>query len=211
MRLVRLKKNLSDENQKEKQIYVILTKTNTRVAKMIRVFTRAPYSHTSIALRDDLDVMYSFARRKIHNPFNAGFVEEKLNAGILGRDQEVECAIYAIDVDVQEYDIICKYINHFISHKSRYGYNFVGLFSMIFNLPYFPKGKFLCSQYVAWLLKNAGIELFHKNVALVKPDDFRQNLRKQLVYEGKIHDYAALKGLYDSSVSTLVSSNSGII
>ncbi|MBQ9989121.1 MAG: hypothetical protein IJP30_05245 [Clostridia bacterium] len=60
-------------NQPTRRLYVLLTFTNTLVARGIRMYCKEPYSHVSLAFDENLEEMYSFARKGIYNPFNAGF------------------------------------------------------------------------------------------------------------------------------------------
>lgn len=62
----------------------------------------------------------------------------------------------------------------FKKHPDRYGYNFMGVFSVFFHLAYEREYNFFCSQFVASVLKNAGVDIFHKKPGLVKPGDFRR-------------------------------------
>ena len=45
-----------------KNIYIILTRSDTFISRLIGFFTKEPFTHASIAFDDSLDRMYSFAR-----------------------------------------------------------------------------------------------------------------------------------------------------
>ena len=45
-------------------IFIVLTQTKTYPARVIRLYTNEPYAHASIAFDENLDEMYSFARRE---------------------------------------------------------------------------------------------------------------------------------------------------
>ena len=81
---------------KKKSIYVVLTMTGTLPARIIKFYTGEPYSHASIAFDEDLQEMYSFARRTVHNPFNAGFVREYIDSGIFGIYKEITTSLALI-------------------------------------------------------------------------------------------------------------------
>ena len=72
-----------------RRIYVLLSRTHTTPARLIRFLTKEPYSHASIALDVELKELYSFARKHIHNPFDCGFIEEDIETGIFGMDKNV--------------------------------------------------------------------------------------------------------------------------
>ena len=177
------------EEQRDYNVYIVLTRTRTKVARLIRLYTKDPYSHVSISFDDDLSTLYSFARRKIHNPLNAGFIEEHVDSGIFGQDTEIECAIYQLKLKKEQYFRIKEKVSEFLENPLEYGYNFRGLFSAAINLPYTKPKKFFCSQFVAWLLGTAGVQLISKKYALTRPEDFRKNLNQYMVYEGKLHQY----------------------
>ena len=177
------------EKQQDYNVYIVLTRTRTKVARLIRLYTKEPYSHVSISFDDDLSTLYSFARRKIHNPLNAGFIEEHIDSGIFGMDTEISCAVYQLKLKKEKYNCIKGLVSELLQNPLEYGYNFRGLFSAAFNRPYTKPKKFFCSQFVAWLLGNAGIKLISKKYALTRPEDFRQNLNKYMIYEGRLHQY----------------------
>ncbi len=66
--------NRFNKGDKQRKIYIVLTQTKTYPARAIRLYTNEPYAHASIALDENLDEMYSFARKGLYNPFNAGFI-----------------------------------------------------------------------------------------------------------------------------------------
>ena len=81
--------------KKQRYIYVLLSRTHTVPARLIRFFTREPYSHTSIALDIELREMYSFARKHVYNPFDCGFIDEDIERGVFGMDKNISCRVYA--------------------------------------------------------------------------------------------------------------------
>lgn len=61
------------------KIYIVLTYTGTLLARIVRFYTRKEYSHVSIALDENLNMMYSFGRLNPYNAFVGGFVHERIN------------------------------------------------------------------------------------------------------------------------------------
>lgn len=49
-------------------IYVLVSRTGTNIAKIIRFFTRKPYNHASISADSNLHEMYSFCRNSPSAP-----------------------------------------------------------------------------------------------------------------------------------------------
>lgn len=178
-----------DVNNGQRYIYILLSRTHTIPARLIRLFTRATYSHTSIALDIELKEMYSFARRHVYNPFNAGFVDEDIETGVFGRDKNVYCSVYALAVTDEQYKMVCEELNHFIRNRDLYDYNFKGLFGALVGKNVARDYNYFCSQFVSYILSRSGIELFEKEHGLVKPCDFSLELEKQRIYEGKLSEY----------------------
>ena len=173
----------------QRYIYVMLSRTHTIPARLIRLYSRVPYSHTSIALDPELSEMYSFARKGIWNPLNSGFIKEDIDSGILGRDKNVYCSIYAVPVSEEQYKAFKNEINHFINNSDDYGYNFVGLFAAMLELNIEDGKHFMCSQFVNHMFDKSGMPLFDENKNLIKPYDFHIKLKDYRIYRGKLTEY----------------------
>ena len=89
-----------------KKVYILLSKTKTVPSNLIKLMTREPYCHTSLALDISLDEMYSFARKGVYNPFNSGFISENIEKGIFGKHKGTRCAVYELKVTSKQYDRI---------------------------------------------------------------------------------------------------------
>lgn len=174
-----------------KRIYILLSKTETIPSNLIKLFTGEPYSHTSLALDISLNEMYSFARRGMYNPFNGGFISENIEKGIFGKHKETRCTVYELNVTKRQYDHIQRELVRFKKHPERYGYNFLGVFSVFFHRAMDREYNYFCSQFVAAVLRNAEVDIFHKKPGLVKPGDFRKCTMLKPVFTGRLADYRA--------------------
>lgn len=101
------------------------------------------------------------------------------------------CAVYELKVTSKQYDRIQQELARFKKHPDRYGYNFMGVFSVFFHLAYEREYSFFCSQFVASVLKNAGVDIFHKKPGLVKPGDFRRCPELRPIFTGLLTEYRA--------------------
>lgn len=170
-----------------RKVYVILTDTGTVLTKMIKLYTKKPHNHASIALDDQLWDVYSFGRKRPRNPFIAGFVRENIRGGIF---RNADCEIYCCTLTEKQYETICQKIKEIEENKQNYRYNLLGLFAVMFNMEFDRKNAFFCSHFVAALLKESGIEINkQKPLSLVTPDDIKEASSLELVYEGKLADY----------------------
>jgi hypothetical protein len=170
----------------EKRMYLLLTNTGSFLTKCIKLYTKKPYNHASIAFDSQLSEVYSFGRKTVRNPFIGGFVKENVKAGLF---KHADCVIYSITVSEGQIQKMNQVLKEFVLQKKDYRYNFLGLFGVMFNKPIKRKNAFFCSQFVAFLLKESNIIDFDKPLSLITPHDLQNTSRFQFVYEGKLKDY----------------------
>lgn len=173
----------------QRYIYILLSSTHTVPARLIRLLTREPYSHTSLALDVELREMYSFARKHIYNPFNSGFVDENIETGIFGRDKNVQCSVYAIPVTEEQYRRVKKELQNFIQNREIYSYNYLGLLGAFVGRNVDRERNYFCSQFVSYVLNESGIKLFRKKTGLIRPFDFHIRLKEYQIYKGSLSEY----------------------
>ena len=173
-----------------KYIYVVLTQTGTLISRIIRIFTQAPYNHSSITTDKDLHDMFSFCRKHSHLPLPAGFYNEDIRTGVFSLFANIPCQIYEIKVTDEQYEAFHKIIDNFKINTKLYSYNLIGLVTMPLGIPLKRKTRFVCSQFVAYTLSQAGIANFDKDISLVTPNDFRYLENARLLYTGNIKHYS---------------------
>lgn len=171
---------------KVKKGYILLTDTRSVLTRLIRLYTKEPYNHASIAFDPELSEVYSFGRKSERNPFIGGFVKEDLKSRLL---VEANCAIYSFEATEDQLDKMREYVREMAEKKSQYKYNFLGLFGFIINKPIDRKNHFFCSQFVASVLAEGHVLMFSKPLALIAPSDFRNLVNFELVYQGRLMDY----------------------
>ena len=177
------------EKKKKKYVYILLTRTETVPSKVIHFFKRMPYVHVSIALDEELDELYSFARKKINNPFRCGFIDEDITTGIFGRDTETKCKVMRLRMTDEQYQELKASIEVFKENREKYKYNYLGVLLIYFHRGFERKYKCFCSEFVDKVLKMSGIDLFNKKSERVIPDDFRTCDKLETTYEGKLTSY----------------------
>lgn len=178
---------MTDSNEK---IYIILTMSGTKFSKFLRFMSgESPeFTHVSLSMSKELDVMHSFGRKIIHLPFIAGYVEERIDAGVY-KIYNPNCEVLEVSISPEQYrrlDEILTYVNN---HKNAYGYNFVGLVLLYFNIPHKLYNRFTCTEFVAWLLYNIGIKVTEKDVSLTLPMDYYEVPYCKSIYKGKLSLY----------------------
>ena len=171
-----------------KKVYILFSRTDTIPAKAIRLFTTGPFSHISIAIRPDTGGFYSYARRKINNPFISGLIAEDTHKNIFAKYPDTPAALYELEVTDEAYDSIQSQICYYWEHEKEATYNFAGMVPMLLGIPIRRKFKFTCSQFVAVLLQNANAVKLPKNPYIMKPNDFLTIKELKPVYKGCLKD-----------------------
>ncbi|RHW32766.1 hypothetical protein D1B33_16495 [Lysinibacillus yapensis] len=178
-----------------KEIYIVLTETNTVLSRGIRLYTQHEFNHVSLAFDSSLREMYSFGRKHENNPWIGGFVQENPASKLL---RESNCAIYACPVTEAQYQMLQDKIDYYKKHQKNFKYNFVGLLGVACKVKLKRKRAFFCSQFIATLFKETGLSLHGFCPYFMKPNDFINLPSISLIYKGKVGDYIH----YDASTQS---------
>lgn len=180
------------KSEKTNNIYILLTDTGTLFTRLIKGFTGAPYNHASLVLDENLEEIYSFGRKHVHNPLNAGFVKEDIYQGTYRHFPETRCKLLRMSVTEQQRTSITKVICEFEKDKNKYRYNLIGLLGVLLEMDLQPAHSYFCSQFVAETLRSSGIHLWNRPSTLVTPNDFLEHESVQSIYEGPLYQYPKL-------------------
>ena len=176
-----------------KKFYILLSRTNTMPARVIRKVTGSTYSHTSLSLYPRTDHFYSYARRHINMPMFAGFVSENIHTKVFARYPDAPCVLYSLEVSDEAYKKAKKLICYFRNHKKDATYSFLGAYAMPLGLPLKRMNKFTCSQFVAFVLHYSGAAKLPKDPYLMMPDDFCTLEGIKVEYKGRLKDCTVSK------------------
>ncbi|WP_410768464.1 hypothetical protein [Fontibacillus sp. BL9] len=169
-----------------KQIFILLSNPNTVVAKMIGLYTKAPYNHASIAFDSQLCEVYSFGRKHPMLPIFGGFVKENIHARVFER---ATCAVYSYTVNEATYNEMRAYVRQFEENRDLYSYNFLGILGIVLNMELGGENSYFCSQFVSSVFQNAGVKLLDKSAGLTTPDDFSTCSLLKLIFRGEMEIY----------------------
>lgn len=171
-------------------LYIVLTRTNSTVSKLIGLFTKDEYTHAAISLDKDLNNMYSFARKYTFNPFIGRFKHENLNEGLYKFSKNLPGAIIEIEVSKEQYEKATQLVNNFIENSNKYKYNYIGLIHNLLNKEVCYENRFLCSEFVYHILNQSSILDFNMSRNLVKPATLL-NSKGNMIFKGNLKE---LKG-----------------
>lgn len=173
-----------------KDVYILLMRSNSYFSRMIKVLTRAKYTHTSIGLDSDCQSLYSFARIYPSLPLPAGFIRENICEGVMAKNGKEPCALFKINVDDDVYSNIASTLESYEKRNDvkRIKYNLLGTLYCFFGVESKKKDKYFCSHFVAEVLEVSGALTLKKPASLYQPMDFARHNELQLIYEGTLSE-----------------------
>ena len=170
------------------KIYVVISQTGTVLSRFLKLVTRAPYNHVSLALSRDLQTMYSFGRVNPYNPFLGGFVRESPSYGTFKRFSKTKVMVLEISVSLEVFERIRHRLDEMLAEQEKYHYNYIGLGLAAFHIRWQQKYRFYCSEFVKDILQSccvAGTECLRR---IPQPIHFSQ-LPYTCIYTGRLSDY----------------------
>jgi hypothetical protein len=184
----------------KKKLYILLTDTGTWLSRTIKLYTREPLNHASLAFDSQLCEVYSFGRKYEGNPFLGGFVRENIRSRLfLNRRRQTPCAIYVCEVEADAYARIREWVLQMARLEHAYKYNALGLFGVALGFKIERENAYFCSQFVASAFLAGGVKLTDKEPAFVTPADLGRSDRIRLVYKGTLQEYPPLYAVQNQS------------
>lgn len=171
-------------------IYLVVTKTNTLLSRLIGIATGSLYTHVSIALDEQLEEMYSFGRIHAYNPVWGGFVMESPEFGTFKRFQDTKVKLLKIDITKEQYVQVEEILRDMYANREKYHYNYIGLATAYFEIPWKQDRCYYCSEFVREILVRTGIMKEEDFNPVVKPNDFAFLDVGTKIYEGNLQEYS---------------------
>jgi hypothetical protein len=181
--------------------YIMLSNTGSVLNRLIKLYTKTPYNHVSLALDEELNEMYSFGRKFPRNPLIGGFVREYTDSGTYAYLKDTTCMICKLQITEEQFNNIKQNINKFKKRKRRYYYNIFGIFTVMLNIPVKIPYGYVCTHFVAHVYEKSGVKLFDKRSTLVSTVDFYNLDNVEIIYEGKLSDFNELRNIRQEMVS----------
>lgn len=171
-----------------KTIYILLTRSDTILSRMVRLVTAARYTHVSIAFDEHLQAVYSSSRKNGRTLFPAGPCREKLESGYWREHNAVPCALYELRVSNQTYWAAMREVEQIMSRQEAYHFNILGLLLCRLNVPFHRRYHFFCSQFVGLVLGQSGALKLPKDPTVMKPSDYMNLPELVCRFQGRLHE-----------------------
>lgn len=175
-----------------KPIFIVSSYTNSVFGNVINTYTRSEFNHSGLSFDTSLKKIFSF------NAFNktnllGGFSEESIEE-YLKEYKDAKINVRCIFVKVKDFDIVKAAVEDMKNTKEKTKYGYSNLLNILFNRASQMKDhdmSMVCSQFVAYVIQKANIDLVGKSTNLVTPKDLSttNNSKIYTLYSGYIRDY----------------------
>lgn len=135
-------------------LYVILSRTTTGTAKLIRSCTSSYYNHVSMSLKEDLSDIVSFARISIDTPMYGGFIAEPVER-FLCDGSSIPIKVFRVEITKEKATKLEAFFSG-AGHED-YGllYNHFGALMTMFHLRWNIPGAYTCLSFASAVLGKA--------------------------------------------------------
>lgn len=171
-----------------KTIYLLLTRSDTVLSRVVRLVTASHYTHVSIAFDESLQTVYSSSRKNGRTLFPAGPCQEHLERGYWGEHGHVPCILYELQVSDQAYRAAQWEVEHILRRQGEYHFNILGLILCQMNIPFHRKHHFFCSQFVGMVLGRSGALCLPKDPSVMKPCDYMVMPELVCRFQGRLQE-----------------------
>lgn len=171
-------------------IYLAMVDTPGAFAYLIRKFLGQKYVHVVLAMDAELLEAYSIGRRNPSIPLLAGFEKEDAWK-ILRTFPTADYMVYELECSKEQKNAIRLRLEEDYRNRWHFHYAVIGLLFLVRGIPFYQKGHYTCSSYIAKILEENGIRICGKHFSLVTPKDFFHYPHKRVVFEGSLAELAA--------------------
>jgi len=173
--------------ERNRSIYILLTKSDTCISKIINLTTADRYTHASISFEENLQPMYSFARKYVHFPLPAGLRHEPLDEGFFKRYSYIPCALYELKVTEDAYNRAKRRVERMMKKQKKYRFSVLGLILCRLSIPFHRKHFYFCSEFVGAVLEDSNALSLPKVPSLMRPNDYSKFDNMSCKFEGRLN------------------------
>lgn len=163
----------------QRNLYIMLSRTGTGMAKAIRACTGATYNHVSLSLDDDLHHFVSFARYAQDVALAGGYVTEPVER-ILASGDDIPVRIFRLNISAAQYRQLEALFAQAGNRESGLIYNSLGAMLSICRIPCRIPGAYTCLDFANAIIGRR----FHSLKALEK------HLAPYEIYRGDLKQIA---------------------
>ena len=166
-----------------KYLYVMISSTDTGMARFIRTFSRSSYNHVSMTLDPTLRNWWSFARYHQDAPFYGGFIKEPVER-FYGNTGDAHVRIFRIEITQERSRRIQHLFVQAGRKETRLIYNYFDAIASVVNQKIAIAGSYTCLSFACAVIGRQ----------YRKIEDLNAALEPHLYYEGSLAQLAPDSG-----------------
>ena len=175
-----------------KPIFIVTSYTNTPFGKAIKTFTHSEYTHAAISFDTSLEKLYSFNAdsKYSNNGYKGGISRESLSSYIDSYEKTI-IQVNCIFLKPSDFDIVQRTLGNLLENEEKTKYAYSNIINILIGRAKDTGMAMVCSQFVAYILHTANIELLDKSDNIVTPKDLSTitNPKVYKIFEGYAKDY----------------------
>lgn len=171
---------------KTRQLFIMVSRTDTRIGQLIRNFSHYPYNHVSLTLDPSLREWYSFARYVQDTPFYSGFVKEPVER-FFHDSPDMPVRIYRVEIplyNAERLESILKKAGH---PESGILYNYFDALVSVIGCRMTLPGAHTCLSFACSVLEQQHMSI----------QSLCESLEPFLMYEGPLSALVSDSGRRD--------------
>lgn len=170
-----------------RDLYIMISRTETGIAKFIRTFTQYPYNHVSLTLDPALRNWYSFARYHKDAPFYSGFIKEPVER-FYDQTGDASVRIFRLEIPQERARRIEQLFLQAGRPETRLIYNYFDAAASVLRLKIAIGGAYTCLSFACAILGRQYRQISDLDEALTPNLFFEGNLRELVPDSGKRDD-----------------------
>lgn len=171
---------------KTRNLYVMISKTDTGIGLIIRNFSHYPYNHVSITTDESLRTWYSFVRYHHDFPFYSGFAPEPVERLLAKSDIPVR--IFRVEITEQKAQQLEQLFSYAGQRDTGLLYNYYDAIASSLKLKVDIPGAYTCLSFACAVLDKQYISIAQLNDDLMPQLYFAGNLNTLVSDSGSRED-----------------------
>ncbi len=133
--------------------------------------------------------MYSFGRKYALIPLVGRLGTESIDKGIFKKHAHLPGVVIEVNVTKWQYDRAKSMLDDFIENSAKYKYHYFGIVNHLLKREITYDDRFLCSDFVYYILNKIGILSFKMSRNLVRPQNIFWGLSHNVIFQGDLKEF----------------------
>lgn len=161
--------------EKKYYLYLMVSRTETNIGRIIRVFSRYPYNHVSLSLDPNLREWVSFGRFRKDTPFYAGFIRETAER-YLSQNGDTPIRLFRLQITEMKFRQLSRLFSSAGYGETRLIYNLYDAIASSVHIKIPIRGAYTCLSFASMVLDKRYLNIKELN------DD----LQPYMIFEGPL-------------------------